>query len=204
MPVMPSSSMLRVARVPSRLLRLVRVFTSGEGETARIQASSLASVMAPDEQQFGNSQGCWKDFTAPPTGLWALPRQGRRPKTSRATQLDICTTLKFAELLLIRRHDGSQRRCLRLSIHVHAFGLSKGSLLWACDVLFHSDRYLLLLPLFSHFPFKIYHTTQATFVLTPVTWMAESWPLPALYKASTSRAIIVFILLWYSAIPDQI
>ena len=68
--------------------------------------------MAPDEQQFGNSQGCWKDFTAPPTGLWALPRQGRRPKTSRATQLDICTTLKFAVLLLIRRHDGSQRRCL--------------------------------------------------------------------------------------------
>ena len=70
------------------------------------QASLLASVMAPDEQQNGKFQGCWKDFTAPPTGWWASPRQGRRPKTSRGSQLDIWTTLKFAVLLLIRRHDG--------------------------------------------------------------------------------------------------
>ena len=41
-----------------------------------------------------------KVWTAPLTGLWASPRKGQRPQTSNQTRPDICTTLKFAELLL--------------------------------------------------------------------------------------------------------
>ena len=49
-------------------------------------------------------------------------RQGRgnAQKPVGGPRLDICTTLKFAEVLLIRRHDGRQRRGLLLCIsHSH-------------------------------------------------------------------------------------
>ena len=47
-----------------------------------------------------------------PTGFWASPLPWRRPPTSRRGGQIFPTTLRIAEVLLVRRHDGSQRRCL--------------------------------------------------------------------------------------------
>ena len=47
-----------------------------------------------------------------PTGFWASPLPRRRPPTSRRGGQIFPTTLRIAEVLLVRRHDGSQRRCL--------------------------------------------------------------------------------------------
>ena len=43
-----------------------------------------------------------------PTGFWASSLPRRRPPTSQRGSQIFSTTLKFAVLLLIRRHDGSQ------------------------------------------------------------------------------------------------
>ena len=59
---------------------------------------------------------------APPTGFWALSLPRRRPQTSLRGSQIFWTTLRNAVLLLIRRHDGRQRRGLFWGLtHFHLF-----------------------------------------------------------------------------------